>query len=80
MQSEQWQRTLFPDSADLGEGFKAVRLHLTALRVHPGRKRDSRQAQSDLAEDRAALAVPMGQGGWSSAEVTRADGVWLEGR
>lgn len=69
-----------PDNMDLGEGFSAVSLYLTALSVHPGRKQDSRQAEPDSAEDRPALAVLVGQGGRRSAEVPRADRLWLEGR
>lgn len=42
----------FSDSVDLGEEFRAVCLHLTALSVQPGGKQESRQAQPDLAEDR----------------------------
>lgn len=53
----------FSDNTDLGEGFRAVCLHLTALSVHPGRKQDSRQAEPHSTEDRPVLAVLVGPGG-----------------
>ena len=69
----------FPDNMDLGEGFRAVCLHLTALSVHPGRKQGSRQAEPGSAEDRPVLVVLVGQGGRNSAEAPQADRLWLRG-